>query len=1859
MITDANPNALDLGLDVSILFIELCENSWSFCDSQEKILSSIVDKTFGARQSTLQRGKALILKIIETTDPNQMTTFLLSKLNDKKPKVPGMCLDLLTEGLILFGAYNYPIKEMLKAIPAVFNSSNSSARESAMSLIVEIHRWIGLAPLSSLLEGLRPAQKTDFEKLIAAKAEEATAAGTSGAPVPSLGLKKDRESGELERQQQKALNSNNAKVDSREFIEEVDLSKKLKGSDFYDLVASEKWADQAQGLDLLIATIGPAPKLKFNSTIHDILEIIHKLLKDSGSHIAVQIKCLKLIGMFADGSRNKVSQEMRNIISTIIVQKSKEKKLSQEILDTSLVIFQHCVTFDHLLDDIIELLVSKKSPSHCKVCLSQIIEGIIDRNVLSNADSWKVLYSSFLTNCDDSDPKVREMATKNLSKIYSFVVTCNDKPIKSQLMPLFNTLQSTNAKLHKRITTETTSSSSSSEPPAAASSLSTTMKKPPSTATVAASSDNNSVTSDLSSTRSMPALKQSSVRSSQELTSNTSSKISSAKPSASSASLNKTIKVDKKEDVKDDGAGGSEEITISFDEVVTQLSQSSDFNWEVISAQLASAKWQDKVEGMTTLQNKINPFLLSLGEGLFVVFSHYGIWKSSNVNILKAAIDFFASFSSFSETRFSKALSFQCIDHLLEKLADKKLQKPVETLYENILVLHSKEMDPKTFLRKLSSLIPAAKSPLVHSNILTWMKTVFASLRNNQVPLPVIGQLCLKEMENKNGSIRSAALELLCFLYSRIGPPLASVLFTKDVSPQLKVTIENEFSKVQYVPPSSSTAGDGDDANGDLDIPRKDLSELLDKSTFNDMNNLEGKDSWQIRKAAMEKILEGCNASGHYLEFNKTSIEAIKSLKQRLADTQSNLKILAVQVLSHLIASFSLDKAVKGLKPVVSPMLLGLNDNKKMMRDATIAGLDTIITLNGSQPKGESTLFMIVFSSCTEVLTAPIGRFDLLSWFNTHCECFSGDCNELTPLFVTSLQDKTSQVRLECETLFIYLVSHRFISKSSFEKATRDLSPATQRSLQGVLDKIAAAFPSSSHHPTLSHGNHHSHSSASLMRSDHEGGGTMSKGATPPPSPSRSVGGDVSHSHHFSSSSPAKPLAFPPPPPLSSKSDRKSSGDWSKWPSPPIDPTIYDLAILKKKWRSDYHLDDKFLADDQSLSSALHVLLSSSSSSDASLLISQSDLIFRFLSYQITVTKDSGKLGLIVRFLVDFFHRINQQQHSYDNSFDEEEVLLFLPHLMMKLPFMKEDLKHQLNEFLSSSSIVSFFPVNSVFNIVKNALSLDDLFSRLVIWNIMESFVQNFPDFLSSFFSIDDLSKIQYLKNNHNISSQERETISHFISSTQRLNSSESFTTFLSTLQMLVNDSQSQQPQQQSHQSLPMKSSSVSKSASSSLHTNSTKGGNSSFFFLLLDELLIINSSSSAIPVTKSREIADYTRIILSASSEDETMTAVTTRKVSDFLEVISQIFKKSAKMELSILYCCSALLHYLCKRVPSFIEEININSIRITFTSLLEMIEEFSARQQQGNDEFSSLWKAVNMILVKFSITIQPVLGLAILFELLSSPSRGNQHQHKVVVRLILNILDHHQKISSVNSLIKSSSDDMLLLLLDKMNLLLSKGHNPDSISTSIRLVKTVYQIIYSIIGEERMENLNFVGGIPFEYLKSSGILSSVSEKEQASHDVENNANSKGEQIVKIINEITFSKDKGSAVAKLHSFKISHPEVDLNIYLSRLSTPFQKYVFDIFAKLEETENKKSYPLHIPSSDENSVNNITNSQYHASAASDNYLGSMSGTGIPSSSSSDTVEAFKIIENLKYRPNSGNFKQSGPPELASSRLVSER
>lgn len=255
------------------------------------------------------------------------------------------------------------------------------------------------------------------------------------------------------------------------------------------------------------------------------------------------------------------------------------------------------------------------------------------------------------------------------------------------------------------------------------------------------------------------------------------------------------------------------------------------------------------------------------------------------------------------------------------------------------------------------------------------------------------------------------------------------------------------------------------------DNGRIDIMTLLDKNCISEMAVTEGKDSWQRRKAAIECIVTACEKSCNFMEGNKSALEVAKALKTRMCkDTQANLKPLAVSALGSLLAALPSDATIKVLRVVANGLLAGTGENKKSMRDATVAALNVVVKSRpgaNTETDVDETVLMVLIGPIAEALINPVGRLELLEWLCFHensrgLGSSQGDCDELVVPLVLAMQDKTAAVRSTAEKLILSLANRMVVSRSVVDKATRDLAPATMRMLQSVVTKVMGALGDSS-----------------------------------------------------------------------------------------------------------------------------------------------------------------------------------------------------------------------------------------------------------------------------------------------------------------------------------------------------------------------------------------------------------------------------------------------------------------------------------------------------------------------------------------------------------------------------------------------------------------------------------------------------------------------------------------------------------------------------------------------------------------------------------------------------------------------------
>ncbi len=337
------------------------------------------------------------------------------------------------------------------------------------------------------------------------------------------------------------------------------------------------------------------------------------------------------------------------------------------------------------------------------------------------------------------------------------------------------------------------------------------------------------------------------------------------------------------------------------------------------------------------------------------------------------------------------------------------------------------------------------------------------------MPVGSIVSFATSELDgNANVKLRDASIKLLGLMYSRIGPPLRSMIPDK-LNASVQSALDAEFNRIGFDQSAaaafkpSHTVKDGIEApscsggsgNAAFEVSRKDISSVLQVGYLKTMGLTKGKDAWKGRKAAIEDVIAACKASGQYIEANRAAADVIKGLKERLSDSQSNLKPLAASAIAEVMVSLPTDVAPKFCRLFHEALLGCISDNKKLMREAAISALDCILAAHGQH------IMDTFVAPLTVALGSTVGCTELLGWLSKHLHLIqpAERGTVLVKPLLKCLQDKSASVRQVAEDCLASIVAAGGASPSQVRSATRGFQSATLRAMKAGLQRICNVAP--------------------------------------------------------------------------------------------------------------------------------------------------------------------------------------------------------------------------------------------------------------------------------------------------------------------------------------------------------------------------------------------------------------------------------------------------------------------------------------------------------------------------------------------------------------------------------------------------------------------------------------------------------------------------------------------------------------------------------------------------------------------------------------------------------------------------------
>ncbi|KAF6004153.1 Protein MICROTUBULE ORGANIZATION 1 [Cyanidiococcus yangmingshanensis] len=232
--------------------------------------------------------------------------------------------------------------------------------------------------------------------------------------------------------------------------------------------------------------------------------------------------------------------------------------------------------------------------------------------------------------------------------------------------------------------------------------------------------------------------------------------------------------------------------------------------------------------------------------------------------------------------------------------------------------------------------------------------------------------------------------------------------------------------------------------------------------------------NWKLRQDALSDLVRMLDSPNVAVDIRKLPTETLKLLAGRVADTNRNLAVTALNVLTCLgratTAAARSSTPVRGADDTILRLFLGaviqhgINDNKKVVREAALACLDSwysALERNAS----ECRLAFAKYLATALGLELPASRLDTLQWV---IERWSGDSQAkaltepearlLLEPTLHCLRDKNAQVRQQAERLLELIV--RLVGYGTVSSHIRENNnDQARRELVSRLEKFRGMSP--------------------------------------------------------------------------------------------------------------------------------------------------------------------------------------------------------------------------------------------------------------------------------------------------------------------------------------------------------------------------------------------------------------------------------------------------------------------------------------------------------------------------------------------------------------------------------------------------------------------------------------------------------------------------------------------------------------------------------------------------------------------------------------------------------------------------------
>ncbi|PKI69294.1 hypothetical protein CRG98_010295 [Punica granatum] len=991
-VADSNAPVQEKALDALIAFLRAADADAG--RYAKEVCDAIVAKCLTGRPKTVEKAQAAFMLWVELEAVDVFLDAMEKAIKNKVAKAVVPAVDVMFQSLSEFGAKVVPPKRILKMLPELFDHQDQNVRACSKGLTLELCRWIGKDPVKSILfEKMRDTMKKELE---------AELVNVTGTAKPSRKIRSEQDKEPEPEAASEAAGPGPTEdsaadapqeIDEYELVDPVDILTPLEKSGFWDGVR-----------------IAPGDFTEVSRTLK-------KLITDV--NIAVAVEAIQAIGNLARGLRTHFAGSSRSLLP-VLLEKLKEKKpASTESLTQTLQAMHKsgCLNIADIVEDV-KVAVKNKVPLVRSLTLNWVTYCIETSNKAVVLKVHKDYVPICMECLNDGTPEVRDAAFSALAAVAKLV----------GMRPLERSLEKLDDVRRKKLSEMIGSSGNA---------------VPAGTNTAAVQSSSGNASSMESSGTFVRRSAASMLSGKRPAPSAPSSKKGASTKTGGSKKGEGTTQSKPLRDIESEDVEPAE---MSLEEIESRLD--SLIQAEAIS-QLKSAVWKERLEAIGMLKQQVeniqNPD--QSVEILIRLLCALPGWNEKNVQVQQQVLEVITYIAS-TANKFPKKCVVLCLLGTSERVADIKTRAHAM----KCLTTFAEAVGTGFIFDRLYKIMKEHKNPKVLSEGILWMVSAIEDFGISHLKLKDLIDFCKETgLQSSAAATRNATIKLIGALHRFVGPDIKA--FLADVKPALLSALDSEYEKNPFegaaavtrktVKESDSTSAM---STGGVDgLPREDIS---GKITPTLLKNLESPD-WKVRLESIEAVNKIIEEANKRIQPNGTA-ELLGALRGRLYDSNKNLIMATLTTIGGVASAMgpSIEKAGKG---ILSDVLKCLGDNKKHMRECTLAALDSwlaAVHLDKMVP--------YIAGALIDSKLGAEGRKDLFDWLGKQLSGLSdfADAVQLLKPAATAMTDKSADVRKAAEACFAEI-----LRVSGQETVTKNLRDVQGPALAIVLDRMKSHVP--------------------------------------------------------------------------------------------------------------------------------------------------------------------------------------------------------------------------------------------------------------------------------------------------------------------------------------------------------------------------------------------------------------------------------------------------------------------------------------------------------------------------------------------------------------------------------------------------------------------------------------------------------------------------------------------------------------------------------------------------------------------------------------------------------------------------------